>query len=595
MTTKVNFYLGYFVAYFVACFVLLALVDYSSAGKSVVKRLHDSAFASSAFAPQVLHEELCGGLATSTSSSVLRDNRSKMVFNKLKRKDCEISKLIEDEARLEALLAERERNKTNKPAVNRNKAAGYSAGFYAYIDQRRTYLGCQPLLCPDGQIPGCGSSWRLQKSVMEDFIVFLCNNHSVLNCIYSCDGAPVDRTGNRLIYVTQNCLAFFLSAISGSVFNFVGLSDRANIVFDILVTTPATIAMAKVMKVLYVCPLGFSVEYQATNPGVVTIVRWLGKLAMVPILIAIGGLLVLSAIFSRGHDTIIILVYFFLQVQLYGFFLELLFSGLMFLSTVYMRVTVDLSVRSILLLEVGRRYAEMIHHKGLLVEGRDYHYRCRYICCLLRIEYICTFDDAVKKGYVRETDRVHGDMEMQTTSALHSNTAGDDTSSPSMYIRQADNLTIESSFQYNVDAEEVDDRMSMSRVYDSGKTEVIPSFELKSSNDNWNKMRDVMSMPSDEELYQEYQKEMINNDSSGGTSGTSGNSVAAAGSYDFDEKRMSFEEWKIDKRKFKAGTRGSFVKAYQMFEERGLFSASVVNTMKLFHVKRNPLRDHKGK
>ncbi len=576
---KVNFYLGSFVAYFVTCFLLLTLIDCSKVGKSLVKKLHDSAFASGTFTPTVSGDEAHSRVTASALLSVLlRDSKAKMVFNKLNKKDYEISKLMEDERRLQSLLAERERGKY-KPS-----SKAYSAGFYAYIDQRRTYLGCQPLLYPDGQISGCGKSWKLQESLMEDLVVYLCNNHSVLNCIYSCDGAPVDRTGNRLIYMTQNCVAFFLSAVSGSVFNYIGVSERVNIFFDILVTTPATIAMAKVMKVLYVCPLGFSVEYQASNPLVVTIVRWLGKLVMLPILVAIGGLLVLSAIFSRGHDTVIIIVYFFLQVQLYGFFLELLFSGLMFLSTVYMRVTIDLSVRSILLLEVGRRYAEMIHRKGLLVEGKDYHYRCKYICCLLRIEYIYTFDDAVKKGYVRETDRAQGDMEMQTTSALHRSTVGDDTgndtSSPNIYIRpstvyEADELTTESSFQYNVAAVEIDDRVSLSRLFDSGKTTIMPKFELKSV-DN----KTCNTILSDEELYQEYQNDYVQ---------ASDTANGADVKYDFDEKTLSFEEWKIERKKFKAGTRGSFVKAFQVFEDREQATSSVNNTMKLANVKTNPL------
>ncbi len=124
-----------------------------------------------------------------------------------------------------------------------------------YIDQRRTYLGCEPLLYPEGKIPVCGKEIAVEPSVLEDYLLFLCNNHSVLNCIYACDGAPVDRVGNRLIYITQQSIAFFMSTISGCVFSYLSMPQQANIVFDIVVTTPATIAIAKLMKVLYTCPL----------------------------------------------------------------------------------------------------------------------------------------------------------------------------------------------------------------------------------------------------------------------------------------------------------------------------------------------------
>ncbi len=561
------FTLGSFIAYFLGCFVLLTLLDYSKIGKNIVRQLHDSAYSSNKFTPLMTHDELHSHVEN--SSLILNKSKAKMVFNKLKAKDYEISKLLEDEARLNALLAEHESSKTMSSA---KQTKLYSAGFYAYIDQRRTFLGCQSLLCPNGQLPIlCNTMLKLQESVIEDFIVFLCNNHSVLNCIYSCDGAPVDRTGNRLIYITQNCLAFFSSAVSGSVFDYIGLSNRANIVFDILVTTPVTIAMAKVMKVLYVCPIGFSVEYQVANPRIVTIVRWLGKLAIIPIVTAISVLLVLSAIFSRGYDTTFIIVYFFLQVQLYGFFLELIFSGLMFLSTVYMRVTIDLSFRSIILLEIGRRYAEMIHHKGLLVEGKDYHYRCKYICCILRIEYIYTIDDAIKKGYVKEGENLQNDVEMQVTSALHQGSRASENVSdnsslryrPSSNIYEADELSTTSNFQYStavIENNAVDtevDRVSLSTVYNSVSTVSMPKFEQTSvvkSTENWNKMRDVTSMPTDEELYQEYQNELINNRQSDLADHNNSNADNVASSnYDFDEKTLSFEEWKVEKKKFKTG------------------------------------------
>ena len=46
-------------------------------------------------------------------------SKAKMVFDKLKVKDCEISKVLEDEARLDTLLAEREGSK-NMPVVQDN-------------------------------------------------------------------------------------------------------------------------------------------------------------------------------------------------------------------------------------------------------------------------------------------------------------------------------------------------------------------------------------------------------------------------------------------------------------------------------------------
>jgi len=208
------------------------------------------------------------------------------------------------------------------------------------------------------------------------------------------------------------------------VFDFIGVRSSANVLFDLVAVTPATIFIAKLMKALYTCPIGFSVEYRVANPCAVTLLRWLGKLFIIPILSLIVGLLVVAAIFTRGYDTVRIVTMFFLQVQLYGFFLELLLTMLMFMSTFYMRSTIDLSFASIVLLEVGRRYSELIHINKQ-VEGKDYHYRCYYIFCVLRIECIYRFDDAIKKGYVKEEDRIQDDVEMTVSSVSRYTRASD--------------------------------------------------------------------------------------------------------------------------------------------------------------------------
>jgi hypothetical protein len=97
-----------------------------------------------------------------------------------------------------------------------------------------------------------------KAGVVEDLVVFACNHHTLLSGVYAVDGAAVDHTGKRLMYIAQNCIAFFMSAVSGSVFDYLSLSPKVNIVFDLVVTTPATIAMAKVIEALYTCPIGSS-------------------------------------------------------------------------------------------------------------------------------------------------------------------------------------------------------------------------------------------------------------------------------------------------------------------------------------------------
>lgn len=77
-----------------------------------------------------------------------------------------------------------------------------------------------------------------------------------------------------------------------------------------------------------------------------------------------------------------------------------------------MRSTIDLCFRSIILLEVGRRYTEVIHHHNL-VENKDYHYNCYYWFYILRVEILNTHANAVKYGYVKEASKsADADIEM---------------------------------------------------------------------------------------------------------------------------------------------------------------------------------------
>ena len=584
VSTKVNYYLGAFVAYFIACFIVLVVVDYWRLGKAEVKKLHDSAYSSSVFIPSSSRGDLPSSPAveTSTHNRIIHN-----MVDKLKRWDKMLMHVIEDEKKFVDLSGQLVRANRDKSSIV--KGSAYSATFHAYIYQRRTFFGCKPLWYPGGQVTACSSTWTFQESAIEDFVLYICNNHSVLGCVLSCDGARVDRTGKRLIYIAQNAVAFCASSISGSVLNYLGYSDRANMIFAILVTAPATFAVGKVMNFLYVCPIGFSVEYEVVHPRVVAFLRGLGKLAIIPMLVGIGGLLVMSAVFSRGYDIYIIVVYFFLNVQLYGFFLELVSDSLLMFPSQYLGINIDVYVKQVVVLEVGRRFVELLHHQGLVTEGKDYYFRRRRIL-FIYIDYICLYDEAVKKGYVPDPSVVVG---MQVTSVMH------------------DGLSIDIASDKNEE-----DHAALYNVYSTGAnridTDKVTMFEraqvLKSNGKNdkmiagMTRMRQATPLDEDVELYKIYERDSIASRDIGMGDDISSNA------YDFTENILSFEDWNARRKKFKEGTRGSFVTAFQVFEDlanSGFFDSnsgkkkleeesipsSVSNTVHLHdhNIKTNPL------
>ncbi len=560
---KIRFYLGKFTTYFLVVFVVLLLLDYSQVGKRTTKRLHDSAFASNTYLPTQLTNNV------GKHSKRHRNNHSKEVFSKLKKKDGAILALMEQQNRFDEIergtsIESKRLSPFSRKILRSNrlvtKDTGYSDGFYAYIDQRRTYIGCEPLLYPDGVMHLCNHVLvRTEKGVLEDFVLFLCNNHSMLNCVFAVDGAPVDRLANKVIYICQNCIAFFMSAISGSIIQYCRAPSEANIVFDVIVTTPATIIIAKLIKALYSCPIGFSIDYHLQNPMMVRAIQLLGKLTLIPLMFAIAALLILATMFSQGHDYIQIIGYFFLQVQLYGFFLELIFTMLMFTSRFYMRCTIDLSLRSILLLEIGRRYSELIYHSGL-VEGKDYHYRCYYVLLALRIECIYHFDDAIEKGFVTEADRLPADdddddVELAVHSVMHvvSNDTGSDVK-----------------IDKGKGEEEVDDsNVYVSYdTYSSNTNEVVPELAVESGSMTSNPLHTNRPKTDTKALSH------MNNASASAADDVNDECTVSVDLSHMSDDMLADEEYALRKKQFKPETRTSFVEVYRKFEESEQISSN---------------------
>ncbi len=573
---KLGYYMGAFVTYFLIWWIILFAVDSSKPFRTSIKRLHDSAFASGVFNPSLSHQDLCDRTSSISNLSLfIRSKVSTLAMNKLQQMDYEISSLNIDEKRFQSLIEDRESNQAEGSSkiiyrlTQTRKKSAYSDSFYAYLDQQRAYLGCDPLFYPNGHVSICCKTWRLPEGVMEDYILFLCNNHSVLNCIFACDGAPVDHLGNRLIYILQNCIAFFFSAISGSVFNYFGISVNANILFDILITTPATIAIAKIIKSLYHCSLGFSVEYEVANPCVIKMLKLLGKLAMIPIIVAIAGLLVLSAIFSHGYNTYMIVISFFVQVQLYGFFFEMFKYSMAFVPSYYLQVSIELQFRTIILFEIGRLYSEIIN-RNCLVEGKDYYCSCYYVLCVVRVESMHSSIDAVKNGLVsKRKKRASNDVEMP--SILRSSSV--DTKENEEVMQEDVNNNV-------ITKDLTQARVSYSEIYSASPN--CQYVNTKDITDTLTAMRSTLTAAS--------------NDNSDALDEIDDDEAPCQLTYEdqgTEYDSNSAEEWKARRKQFKAGIRGSFVTAFQVFETREQESQSVINAIYLNNAnnknKANPL------
>ena len=88
----------------------------------------------------------------------------------------------------------------------------YSDEFHDYILLSRCFYGCSDLLYAGGcSIPFTETA--LPPGLIEDFLLFLLNNHSVICCFSSTRESPLSRQGRRIILICQHALGFFLSLI----------------------------------------------------------------------------------------------------------------------------------------------------------------------------------------------------------------------------------------------------------------------------------------------------------------------------------------------------------------------------------------------
>ena len=70
------------------------------------------------------------------------------------------------------------------------------------------YFACEDVLFPGGyKIPF--SDIILAPGVMEDFLLFLYNNHNVLSCVAVTKAATFNRANRRLALILQNSFTFF--------------------------------------------------------------------------------------------------------------------------------------------------------------------------------------------------------------------------------------------------------------------------------------------------------------------------------------------------------------------------------------------------
>ncbi len=567
---KVQYYLGTYIAYFIAIYALLYLASFSNYGKATANILYNSSFQSQVYS----NCNQCDSGANPILADVYRKyNRVREAMN------------LEKELKLVAL----QRTSSTRPSEQVEVANAqstklldkvflsndeiFSKGFRKYVSQQFTLLGCAPLLYPDGfQLHWACIRIKLPPARYENILLYLCHNHPLFSCLYFMPGSKLGPHGTRILYLGQAIVVFVLYQFTAMLLQYFGLEDYGlGTIINLLVITPLAVTIGAILRWLYVCPFTESIHFQRRYRRYHSIILLVGRLALLPLLLLMGISLVLACLFSQGREKYTTLYNFFIYVQLYGVLREVVQAIALFTDEYYYHMSFGGGVINVF--RIGELFKERIIAKNL-ENNKDYAYRIRrYFFGLVVTETILNREDAIKAKWIA----AHEVYEVQTvsegTSSVENPMIPQDV--VEMVAVKCEEVSLEDDPVVE-DVEESIHEVAYDNIYQVNE-------EVKSSNTSPNPLfKTIQSRKEaqdDESLFIEYQTHCSNDE------------------YHVDGEQLTFEEWKVKRKEFKQGTRRSFVKAFQIFEEREqqhqLGSSSVVNTMHLnkqVSVKSNPLK-----
>ena len=479
----------------------------------------------------------------------------------------------------------------------------YSKGYREYLQQERTLLGCSPFIYPDGyvvKIPCTSIQVHLPPGRAEDMLLFLCHNHPLFRCFYFMDGSKLGAHGSRILFIGKDVVVFVLYQFSNMLLQYYTLDGKGlDNVVNLFIITPSAVSVGLLLKYLYTCPFTETVEFQRRYAKYQSAVLLLGRLAIIPIIFIMVSSLIMACILSSNRHVVAIIVEYCINVQLYGILVAMGNMFLLFVDGYYYQLSL-LGILDVVC--IGKLYKERVMVEQLVVDV-DYAYRIHsYFFGLIRVQKILNRDDAIKVKWIKVGgDVTQYDIELKGTSSsdiVVQNplvSAGANNRNSVSFTFDTIHVDEEKGFVNRL-SDEYRDPLVANRITTANPIHSPSIMGCSATNTgNWNRVSsrhpsngstlpvaDGKDGDDDAALYLEYQSHQIQHDD------------AAYAMADNDKEEMiTFEEWKSRRKQFKQGTRGSFVQAFQLFEEREQLlllplgtdvttsSASAKNTMHL--------------
>lgn len=318
----------------------------------------------------------------------------------------------------------------------------FDDSFYNFISAGGHYSGCGATVWPEGYtIPWV--NYTLHKGLMEDLLLYLFNNHSVLSCICAMKKSTFSRNKRRIAFTMEHSLAFFLVSFNTSLIT-VGMSKQMAVIINLFVISPTCSLYNSLFHDLLTCPCIQNSEYRKRNPNQTLILEYLGLTIAFPLMLGGLALLVLAALFTVAKNRGGILVTYVVQVQVYGAIMQLLKAVMNYITPDYHLAvhigsdalnTILTTIHPYLdgygcitLVETGGWYIEKVD-KDNLKEGKDFlNFSRHYMFGLIQYEFICSKDyaigrvkDASIKWKLIDNDDHNRDIDNDEDSRISSN------------------------------------------------------------------------------------------------------------------------------------------------------------------------------
>ena len=362
----------------------MCLFSYTKYGVASARDLYDSAYSSQFY-------------ATKSKNPTDHHDSSIRIFNNLHKCNSVVQSLLLTESVGDNIDAESKHDKIV------DDARKYTKGFHKYFNQQRTLLGCHPFMHPDGyrlQLPSCIRKEPIVFSpgCYENIMLHICHNHILFSCFYFMPGSRLGAHGTRILYLGQIILVFVLYQFSSMLLDSFSL-DRyfvLGILINLFIITPSAKIVGAVLKYLYVCPFTESANFRSKHAKYHSIVVYLGRFAIVPIMFLMGGSLILASVISSSNRIPEVLINYFVFVQFYGSFMGVAKTVLKYNSEYYFRLSLAGTVE---VLCIGNLLAEIIVGEQLKANV-DYACRSYKFFGFIHIEKILRRDDAIKAKWI---------------------------------------------------------------------------------------------------------------------------------------------------------------------------------------------------